>query len=339
MKLAEPDEALDELDSLPASGLSPGAMYRRLQDRGLGDGLPVGELSPGIVDDMLAIAALNPEHVIVNVPPLRGALTGRRLAVCAALAGCEPEHLPVLVGALSSMVTPELNAYGFLTTTGSAAPLLLINGPARNDLSFNSGTNCLGPGNRSNATVGRCVSLVMRIVGSAREGMADMATMGQPAKYTCCFAENEEASPWEPFSVERGLAVGQSAVTVIGISGTIETFDAEAGRTEEMFAALANTLANSAPVLSWREAHIGGGQPIVVITPEWATQFERAGLTKADVKRELFERATRTIDDHLLHVAAVPDDLLVVVAGGVGIKQTVIPNWNGGSRAVTTPLG
>jgi hypothetical protein len=244
----------------------------------------------------------------------------------------------VLVAALSSFTDPDLNAYGFLTTTGNAAPLLMINGRARGELGFNGGPNCLGPGNRSNATVGRCISLVARIVGSAREGMADMATMGQPAKYTFCFAENEEANPWEPLSVERGFQPDESAVTLIGISGSMEVLEAETGLVDDMFAVIAATLTTSAPAMALGERRIGGGQPVVVISPEWATQMAKAGLSKLDVKGELYDRASREVGGETLRVAAKPEDIVVVVAGGFGIKQTVIPNWNGGSMAVTTAV-
>ena len=336
--LVDPAAALNELDSLPTSGRPVGFIYRRLQELKLGDGLPVGLPSPALIDEMLGRAGVDPDHVILQMPPLRGPLTARRLAVCAALAGCEASHLRVLIPALSSFTRPELNAYGFLTTTGNAAPLLLINGPARLELDFNHGANCLGPGNRSNATVGRCVSLVMRIVGGAREGIADMATMGQPAKYTFCFGENEEASPWQPFSTDRGFARSQSAVTVMSIAGTIETFGADSGLAKEMLAVLASTLATSAPVMAAGEHRIGGGQPIVVMSPEWAVQLAKAGMTKLEVQRQLFHLATRDMPDSTLQVAAVPEDILIVIAGGAGIKQTVIPNWNGGARAVTAAI-
>jgi hypothetical protein len=332
---AEPEEALAILDALPGAGVSPGEVFRELQERGLGDGLPVGEASTTVIEAMLDAAGILADDMVVAVPPLRGMLTGWRLATCAALAGCEPAHVPLLAVAVSTLVAPELNAYGYLTTTGSAATLLLVNGPARNALHFNSGTNCLGPGNRANATVGRAMSLILRIVGGAREGMADMATMGQPAKYTCCFAEREEASPWAPLAEERGVAPGRSAVTVLGISGTIEVFDATTTNAGDMLDVLASAIAHATPTPDEHATHLGGGQPLVVLTPEWADFFHRSGLAKSDIGLELHERGWRDVDGRRLHIATVAEDILIVIAGGTGIKQTIIPNWNGISRAVT----
>lgn len=329
------DDALDRLDAV--EGMAAPQAYETLGE--LGDGLPLAEPAAALVDEMVAVTGLAADALVLEVPPLRGALTARRLALCAALAGCEPRHLAVLVAVCGALPAPELNAYGFLTTTGSASPMVIVNGAAARELGFNGGANCLGPGNRANATVGRALSLLVRIVGGARAGFADMATIGQPAKYTCCFAENEAANPWDPLHVERGLSAGDSAVTVTAIAGTLETFESTTGRTDDMLSSVAEVLAGSAPVMHERTAIIGGGQPVVLLTPEWATQLAKVGLSKSDVKAALFERAVRQMPDGaVLRVAASADDVLVVVAGGVGVKQTVAPNWNGGSRAVTRPV-
>ncbi len=71
---------------------------------------------------------------------------------------------------------------------------------------MNARGNALGQGNRANATIGRALQLVIRNVGGGRPREVDRATLGNPGKYTYCFAEDEEGSCWEPLSVERGLA-------------------------------------------------------------------------------------------------------------------------------------
>ena len=319
-------------------GRSAAAAWSALGERG--DGLPVAAVDRALIDQMVGRVGHHPDHVLVAVPPLRQPLTVADLAVCAVLAGCDVEVFPVAVAAVTALTDPDLNAYGFTTTTGSAAPLVLVNGPIADRAGFNSGGNCLGPGCRANATVGRTLSFVLRIVGGARAGFADMATLGQPAKYTCCLAENEAASPWLPFHVERGFAPGQSTATITAISGIVETFEATTGRVDDMIDAVAVVLAGSAPTMDITdEPLIGGGQPMVVMTPEWAVQFDRQGYDKGSLRSALFERAVRERPGGgRLRVARRADDILIVVAGGVGVKQAVIPNWNGGSRAVTVPV-
>jgi hypothetical protein len=48
-----------------------------------------------------------------------------------------------------------------------------------------------------------------------------MATMGQPAKYTLCFAERSDG-PFPTFTERHGLGKDESALTAMGISGTAE---------------------------------------------------------------------------------------------------------------------
>jgi hypothetical protein len=326
-------DALDCLDELSQGSESTANAFQILDAHGFGDGLPVGELNDKTTASFVEASGLSADAVVATVHPLRGSLTVRRLAAAAALAGCVPEHMPLLVALGQALEAPKLNALGVLSTTSSAAFMVVVNGPARHDLRFNWSGNCLGPGNRSNATVGRCLSLVTRMVGGAREGFADMATQGQPAKYTFCFAENEEASPWPPLHIERGAAAGQSAVTVIGVAGIVEAFESDSYQPDHMVASLAPVLAHASPVVRPGSGLIGGGHQCVVVSPEWAGAFSRAGLSKHDVQQALLDAARP--DDERLRIAAKPEDLMVVVAGGPGVKQNVVAGWAGGSAPVT----
>ena len=56
------------------------------------------------------------------------------------------------------------------------------------------------------AALGRAVRLTMMNVGHTYVGVSDMDTIGSPLKYSLCCAENEVASPWEPYHVARGFA-------------------------------------------------------------------------------------------------------------------------------------
>ena len=54
-------------------------------------------------------------------------------------------------------------------------------------------------------------------IGGARPGHGDMAALGQPGKFTCCLAEDEEASPFTPLHTAFGYDADQSAVTLVGV--------------------------------------------------------------------------------------------------------------------------
>src|SRR5207302_6660642 len=83
------------------------------------------------------------------------------------------------------------------------------------------GRGTLGPGRRANATIGRAVRLCLVNIGGAVPGTVDQANHGMPGKFTFCFGEDEERSPWSPLHVERGFDPGESAVTCIGANGTL----------------------------------------------------------------------------------------------------------------------
>jgi len=84
------------------------------------------------------------------------------------------------------------------------------------EIALNARGNLFGPGFQANATVGRAVRLIMTTIGGGTPQQADKSTLGNPAKYTCCFAENEADSPWEPLHVQRGFAASTSTVTAFG---------------------------------------------------------------------------------------------------------------------------
>src|SRR5205085_7061790 len=145
------------------------------------------------------------DEVVAVVPPDLVECTVEKVAVNAVMAGCKPEYLPVVLAAVEAACTNEFNAHGLLATTYFSGPMVVVNGPVTRAIGMNSGVNALGQGNRANATIGRALQLVVRNVGGGRPGEVDRATLGQPGKYTFCFAEDEAGSPWEPLSVERGL--------------------------------------------------------------------------------------------------------------------------------------
>ena len=56
--------------------------------------------------------------------------------------------------------------------------------------------------------------LVIRNVGGAKPGETERSVLGNPMKFTMCFAEWEERNPWQPLHVERGFDASDSVVSV-----------------------------------------------------------------------------------------------------------------------------
>jgi hypothetical protein len=325
-----------------------------LRGRGIADGLPLARVTTGAVEAALAAAGLAADEVVASVPPLSRPAAAGSVAICALLAGCEPAQLPVVVASVRGVADPRFNGLGVFTTTGSAAVATIVGGPVA--AAFNGGANLLGPGSRPNASAGRALALAVRVIGGAVPGLTDMATMGQPGKYTFCFAENAEESPWEPIHASLGLDAAASAVTLFAAAGTVEVTNAHAATAEEVVETLAAALYQPGSLDPGRRL-IGGGRHLVLLSPEWAAILSAAGLSRDAVRRELHARAAWPLSvlppalrrlvraewtaghgDGRVRATASADDLLLAVAGGAGIKQTLVPGWAGGSAPVTVPV-
>lgn len=182
--------------------------------RGWTDGFPVIPPTEEAVAEMLMGTNLPVDHVVAKVEPRLGKATVERIAINAVMAGALPTYLPVLIAGVQALTDLESNFGGWIVSTGSWAPFWVINGPIRNELHVNSSSGALSPGDIANATIGRAMGLIIKNIGGARKGIEDMGVMGNPGKYTLVIAENEEASPWEPFHVKQGFEKGDSTVTV-----------------------------------------------------------------------------------------------------------------------------
>jgi hypothetical protein len=307
-----------------------------LDEAGLADGLPLVPPTSRRLDAMLAGVA-DPDASIGFVAPLFGELTPRAVAYQGVLAGCRPPERILVETALAACLADELNLLGLMTTTGSAAVATLVHGPIVARLGLNPGINCLGPGNRANATVGRAVSLCLRNIGGAREGSGDMATCGQPGKYTFCFAEAGE-SPFPPLHARRGLDAGTSAVTVLGVSGTAEVLplrDGEGGDAgaDAILEALAIIMAASCETTGASRQPEPPEQAFI-LPPELAARLAAEGYDLPRIQRSLLDLAAA----RGARIAASPEHIHPIVTGGPGVKMAYLPLWGGGSRMVTRAI-
>lgn len=302
-----------------------------LEAAGLSDGLPMVVPTAARLARMMA-GQPQPEEIGNPVPPLMGELTLAAIAYNCVLAGCVPAELPVVMAAVIAALEPDFNLLGIATTTGTPTVAVCVHGPAVQALGMNSGTNCLGPGNRANACIGRAVRLVQQNLGGARPGIGDMATMGQPGKYLFCFAEG--AHPLLPsLSARRGVAAGQSAVTVFGVSGTLEVLpEGGASTPEQVLRPLV------AAMLGAREAASGAKrrepqEQILLVPNEMSDVIARGGWDLARAQEFLFRQAGT---DWL--IARSPADILLLPTGGEGVKMTCLVPWMGGTMSVTRAL-
>ena len=269
-------------------------------ERDWSDGLPVVPPTPTRVYRMLQGTGRAPDEVIGVIPPDLAPCTVEKVAINAVMAGCKPEYLPVVLAAVEAALIDEFCMHGLLCTTMFAGPMVVVNGPIARKIGMNARENALGQGNRANATIGRALQLVIRNVGGGKPGGIDRSCMGNPGKYTFCFAEDEAGSNWESLSVERGFGPEASTVTLFAGDGVQAVVDQKSRNPESLarsFAACLRVVDHPKLVMA--------GDAFLIVSPEHERTFHSAGWSKARLRQEL--------DDLLL----LPGDELVAGAGGI----------------------
>jgi hypothetical protein len=234
--------------------------------------------------------------------------------------------------------------------------MMLISGPIVEELGLNFRHGAFGPGFRANASIGRAMRLVLMNVGGGIPGEGDQATHGSPAKFSYCVAENEAATPWEPFRVTRGFSRTDSTVTVFSGEGPHNINDHVCTSAETTLTVVADTMTtighnNAGSVIR--------GDVLVAFGPEHAHTLASGGLSKADVQKFLYERARNKVgllklramykaenwpdwvdqndDEALCPIVGKPEDIHLVVTGGPGKHSAFIPTF-GTSKSVTRKI-
>lgn len=317
------------------------AMY----DRGWSDGLPLVPPTEARVLRMLEGTSRAGDEIVANVGPNLIDASVEKVAINAVMAGCKPEYLPVVLAAVEAMCTDEFNIHGLLATTMSVSPVLVVNGPIRNQIGMNSGMNVFGQGNRANLTIGRAVQLVVRNIGGGRPGEVDRAMHGNPMKIGLAFPEDEEGSPWISLAEERGISPGVNAVTAFCSEGPHLIVDQLSRSPESLTSLLAEGLKTAGgPRL------VAGIDAMLVLSPEHMTRYRDAGWDRARFRTELEARLMIDCDDIIQGVNGIdeglpedfagmqlpkfrPGGLLIAHAGGpAGLFSSVFAGWVSGPK-------
>ena len=334
-------------------------MNRMFLDQGWGHGFPLWAPTRERVDAMLRGTKRAPSQTIAVLAPGKGLATVEKIAVNAVMAGCRPEHLPVLLAAVEAIGDPRFMMRNVAMSTGGDAPLMIVNGPLVDKLGINTGRCALGPGAPStvNTVLGRAIRLIYMNLGHAYPGHMDLDTLGSPTKYSMCLGENMDASPWEPFHVEKGFDREASVVTMFTTYALSEVED-NYGTTPP---AILNTTALSACnagvksvgywLCGWRadpDARVQvKDKHLLIVCPVHAAVYKKHKWSKQDVRDYLYKHARmpfaqliakteaaafRKSHPHLqwlwdspqtlIPILETPDCFEIIVAGGLGGRST-----------------
>jgi hypothetical protein len=210
---------------------------------------------------------------------------------------------------VQSFADPKSRFDTFEVSTGSWAPFLAVNGRIRRDININCSSGALSPGNIANAAIGRAVGLIVKNIGGARKAIEDMGVIGNPGKYSLVIGEDEEASPWEPLSVERGFKKEDNTITVFFPNTFIQTVP---GGTDAK--GILDTLAGMAT----------SAMSSVILIPSWANVLSREGYTKQKVIEYIAAHGAPSSSSIVgfSNAAISPkidnNSLMILVAGGPG---------------------
>jgi hypothetical protein len=311
--------------------------------QGWTDGLPVVPPIQEFVDEFLAQTDRDPDEVLMVQDHLDRSCNVRHAAINAVMAGCKPEYLPVVLAVMDAFEGSGIARTNLMQSTTGQAEIIVVNGPIRNQLEFNSTGNIFGPGDRANATVGRALRLIIMNVLGIRPHEFDQSTQGTSAKYACCIAENEEDSPWEPLHVERGFASTDSTVSVQMIRSDIYVEHRSTQVPEEILTTIADTMSYGGIITQVTEARMLHGA-VVVMGPEHAQLIAARGWTKQDCKQFLFEHFGKhkhelrrmgklhpdldsEAEEAFIRITSSPDWIWLVVGGANnGGVSTVCPS-------------
>ena len=314
-----------------------------------GDGLPLWLPTRERVQWILRGAAAPAATVIGKLPPRGGIATIEACAVALAMAGGRPEYLPVLVAAVDAFVDPATNSDQLQAASGSAFPVVIVNGPIRRQIRLNAGFGCLGPDPQhpAGASIGRALRLMQQNLGGALPGTGAMANYGGMRYTNAVFAEDEEGMPpgWLPHgSARHGFEPGTNSISLAFASGAanIRRRSAKKETAEEDALQGMHRMAdflrspNLHCIPGWTE-----GTPGVLMIPNIvASRMAELGWTQRSIREFLWEhskiplawltrsgsvswleadsnpvtRASLALDPW--PIAAKPENLILIVAGG-----------------------
>ena len=272
--------------------LIAGEDVERCYELGWTDGLPVVPPTPERVEAMLGDRISQRGETVAVLEPTAAVATLEKVAANAVMAGCLPAYLPVVEAAVEAVADPGFALDLIITAVDPMSPMILVNGPLSAEIGMHGDAGALGPGVRANATIGRAVNLCLRNIGGAKpiryadEGALDATTIGHPGKFTYCYTENEDLSPWPTLAVDRGYAPDTTVVTAYAADAPLTITDFT--RTEPEL--ILRTIAETVIIPSTTNAYFREDLWLI-LGLEHAGNIAAAGWERSDIQQFIFEHA------------------------------------------------
>lgn len=175
------------------------------------DGLPFIPPTYEKVSHYLKYTPYRYDETVAVLPIAHRNTTAWHVAVNAVMAGCKPEHMPILIALTKGL--GDGNFRRTLASTHAWAPYCWLNGPVARQLGIDCGQGQINE--ETNVAIGRFLNLALMNLCGYYVKQDRMGTFGYPMPW--CLVEDEQACArvgWEPWHVRKGFGVNESVVTL-----------------------------------------------------------------------------------------------------------------------------
>lgn len=323
------------------------------------DGLPIIPPTAERVEEFLKYTDRSPNEEVAVLAPAHLKAVPWNIAVNAVMAGCQPEHMPLIIAAVEALADDNYH----LNNIGSSSalwPYVLVNGPIVGQLGIEAGGQLISKG--PNPAIGRAIGLIVRNIAGYRPGDNYMGTFGYPMVFT--LAENDKESPWEPFHVEHGFDREMSTVT-LGITNNWGHAPAPSSKPEKSGTQIILEILCKELAKKFRlHANPGRGSRAaklmitLLLAPPVAKTLAASGYSKQRLKAYLYENAKLPLGEfqwaqrytsglqtteeipgdpnEMVRLLPSPDDLHIIVCGDPNRNRMM--SFEGAHAQPTTKL-
>ena len=174
------------------------------------DGMPIIPPTLARVQEFMDFTDYRWDRTIAVLSPSYRSTLVWHVAINGVMAGCKPEHMPILIALTKAMTSSEFRRT--LGSTHAWIPYCWANGPVARQLGLDYGQGQINEA--ANVAIGRFLNLAMLNMAGYYVKQDRMGTFGYPVSW--CLAEDDAASlrvGWNPYHVRQGFDLNESTIT------------------------------------------------------------------------------------------------------------------------------
>ena len=175
------------------------------------DGLPIVPPTFEKVESFLKYTDLKWNETVAVLPIAHRNTTTWHVAVNAAMSGCKPEYMPILIALTKGLGDPNFRRT--LASTHAWTPFCWLNGPVARQLGIDSGQGQINEA--ANVAIGRFMNLALMNLCGYYVKQDRMGTFGYPMSW--CMVEDDAAClrvGWQPYHVRKGYTLNDNTITL-----------------------------------------------------------------------------------------------------------------------------